>query len=54
MLDEIDRAYFRRRIREEQARAEASADDCSAMVHRNLANEYERRLAVLKPLKPTN
>lgn len=38
-----NRAYYARRAREERRLEETSADTCARHIHRQLAEEYERR-----------
>ncbi len=40
----IDKAYFARRAREEREREHAATDRATALVHAELAEQYERML----------
>jgi hypothetical protein len=46
-MDRDDRAYFLRRAVEERARASIARDKSAAIVHFQLAHEYERRANAL-------
>ena len=45
MTTNVDREFFLRRAREERLRTAQSTDDGVASIHRNMADEYERRAA---------
>ncbi|WP_169833077.1 hypothetical protein [Sphingomonas panacis] len=47
MFDEIDRRYFERRAQESRERAQTAQASSIAEVHRNFAEEYERKAAAL-------
>lgn len=49
MQNEIDQAYYLRRVREERERAERATDPCAAQVHRDLAREYALKVGMTAP-----
>ena len=49
MSESGDHAYFLERARRERAISGDCADPGAALVHRRLAEEYERRAAALAP-----
>ncbi|HUD95320.1 hypothetical protein [Sphingobium sp.] len=48
MLDEIDEEYYRKRALYARQRAEEAVNPSIATVHRNFAEEYERRAAAVR------
>ena len=47
MFDEVDRRYFEGRARESRERAQAARLSSIAEIHRNFAEEYERKAAAV-------
>lgn len=52
MFDEIDQEYYRRRALAAHARAAEAVDPAIASVHRNFAEEYERKAAAARASRP--